>query len=239
MSRGQRLAERSHHRFDTAQGPNTESDPAKHVEALRLSSVLTETYRHMYRPTSAMVNPKDVIERLNQAGVKFVLMGTHGIGGWRDEPRATQDVDILVQKRHHRKAVNALRQAYPELTVQDQVAVTRFIDPATGKGVIDLLRPLEPVYQIVFKNTISIEDTHSIPDLEMALVSKFAAMISPNRPEDKKYIDAGDIINMVGCNREDIDTEKLRRLGEAVYLGGGAEVVKLVEDIKAGRRLHL
>ncbi len=212
---------------------------ARHAEALRLSSMLTETYRRMYRPTAVMINPEDVIQVLNQAGVKFVLIGTHGIGGWRDEPRATQDVDILVQKRHHRKAVTALRQAYPELLAEDQPAVTRFIDPATGKGVIDLLRPLEPVYQTVFKNTIPVGDTHRIPDLEMALVSKFAAMISPTRPEDKKYIDAGDFINMVRSNRDDIALEKLRRLGEAVYNGGGAEVVRFVENIKAGRRLQL
>jgi hypothetical protein len=193
----------------------------------------------MYRPTSVMINPEDVIQVLNQAAVKFVLMGTHGIGGWRDEPRATQDVDVLVQRRHCRKAVTALRQAYPALTVNDQPADTRFTDPTTGKGVIDLVKPVEPVYQMAFKNTVAVGETHRIPDLEMALVLKFAALISPNRPDDKKYIDAGDFINVVRCNRDGIDREKLRRLGEAVSSGGGSEVVKFVEDVLAGRRLQL
>src|SRR5262249_3675232 len=159
---------------------------------------------------------EEIIQVLNKAGIKFVLMGTHAMSGWRDEPRATQDVDVLVQKRFHRKAVTALGQTYPDLTVQDLPAVTRFLDPATGKSVIDLMRPMELVHRTVFKNTVPVGDTHWIPNLEMALVCKYAAKISPNRLDDKQYIDAGDFINMVRTNQDDLDTEKLRQLGETV-----------------------
>ena len=31
-----------------------------------------------------MVTPEDVIAVLNEAGVRFVLMGTHGISGWSE-----------------------------------------------------------------------------------------------------------------------------------------------------------
>jgi hypothetical protein len=164
-----------------------------------------------------------------------VLIATHGIGGSRDEPRARQDVDVLVQARYQRKAVEALRRAYPSLVIENVTAVTRFIDPRIGKSVIDLIKPTQAIYRMVFKNTIRVRATHEVPDLEMALVSKYAAMISPNQ----EYIDAGDFINMVTTNADEIDLAKLRRLGNPVYKGGGKEVQGFVEDVKAGRRLRL
>jgi hypothetical protein len=211
----------------------------RHLEALHTSSELTLLFRRMYQREAAMVRPEDVIAALHRAGVNCVLMGTHGLGGWRSEPRATQDVDVLVTKRDIRKALRALRQAYPDLEVNDTPVVTRFTDPATRKVVIDVMKPTLPVYQIVFRYTIPVGDTHRIPDLEMALASKFAAMVSPNRDPDKKLIDAGDFVNVVRHNRSDIDLAKLLRLGDKVYPGGGEEIRRIVEDIDAGRPIQL
>src|SRR6516225_5621358 len=81
------------------------SPTTRHRIALTKSSQLTTIFRRMYKPKAAMITPEAVIKILNKAKVKFVLMGTHGIGGWRSEPRATQDVDVLILKSHHRKAV--------------------------------------------------------------------------------------------------------------------------------------
>ncbi len=148
-----------------------------------------------------MVKPEKVIATLHQAGVCCVLMGTHGLGGYRSEPRATQDVDVLVKKKDIRKAVRALRAAYPKLLVQDTPVVTRFIDPATDKPVIDVMKPTQQVYQVVFRYTIPVGKTHRIPDLEMALASKFAAMVSPNRTAAKKMMDASDFIDVFNHNR--------------------------------------
>ena len=166
-------------------------------------------------------------------------MGTHGLGGWRSEARSTQDVDVLVPKKDVRKAVKALRERYPDLEVSDTPVVARFLDPTTGKGVIDVMKPITPVYQMVFRHTIPVGDTHRIPDLEMALASKFAAMISPNRAADKKMIDAGDFINVVQHNRGNLDVEKLMRFAEKVYPGGDAEIRGMIEDIDAGRTIQL
>ncbi len=214
-------------------------DAARHLEALRTSSMLTQWYRRMHRRHAAMVTPEGVIAALHRAGVRCVLMGTHGLGGWRSEPRATQDVDVLVTKKDLRKAVRALAQAYPGLEIEDTPVVARFIDPATGKPVIDVMKPTQAVYQLVFRHTLPVGDTHRIPDLEMALASKFAAMVSPNRLPDKKLIDAGDFVNVIGHNRNNIDLQKLKRLGDKVYPDGGTEILRLVEDIDAGRPFQL
>jgi hypothetical protein len=216
------------------------ADPVRqHLDALRTSSQLTLTFRRMYQREAAMVTPEDVIAVLHQAGVNCVLMGTHGLGGWRSEARATQDVDVLVTKKDVRKAVRALRAAYPDLEVTDTPVVTRFIDPASGRPAIDVMKPTQTVYQVVFRHTIPVGDTHRIPDLEMALASKFAAMVSPNRTRAKKIIDAGDFVDVVTHNRGDLDLQKLKKLGDKVYPNGGAEIIRLIEDIDTGRPIQL
>ena len=213
------------------------SKKARHSMALRKSSRLTAIFRRMYKPKAAMISPEAVIKILNKAKVKFVLIGTHGIGGWRSEPRATQDVDVLVRKSHHRKAVAAVKRAFPDLQVQDLPAVTRFVDPLDGKPVIDLMKPEDDFYREVFKDPVRVGRTHLIPNLEAAIASKYAAMISPHRPAEKKALDEGDFISMVAQNYEVIDLALLFSLGEMVKTNGGVEIQRFVEQAKAGQRL--
>jgi hypothetical protein len=212
---------------------------AEHRRALRISSDLTQTYRRMYKPMAAYVKPEKLIHILNKAKVKFVLMGAHGISGWRYEPRATQDVDVLIRKSHHAKAMKAVKKAFPNLTVQDLPAVTRFLDPLDGKPVIDLMKPEEDLYQEVFKNPVKVGKTHYVPNLEIAIACKYAAMISPHRNAEKKLSDAADFTSMAAHNYDDISQDILVSLGEMAKNGGGPEILKWVEDAKAGRIIPL
>ncbi len=211
----------------------------RHLEALGTSSELTCYFRRMYQPMAAQIRPEAVIEILHEANVRCVLMGTYGISGWRSEPRATQDVDVLVPRRALRKAVQALMDAFPQLTVSSTPAVIRFLDPVTKQVVIDVMVPAEPLYRVAFRYAIPVGTSHRIPDLEMALASKFAAMLSPMRETDKKMIDAGDFINMVRHNREAIKLPKLERLAERVRPGGGAQILEMIREIDAGRTLRV
>jgi len=190
----------------------------------------------MYRPGATMYFPEEIIPVLNKAGVRFLLMGTHGVGAWRSEPRATQDVDFLIAARDHAKAVRAIRAAYPELEVIEGVVVTRFKDKDLDKVVIDLMRPNQPLFKVAFRNTIEIKDKkYRAPNLEMALASKFAAMVSHHREPRKKHIDIGDFMDIVLFNRDAIDRSKLAKLGDRVYPKGGLEILKLVDDTLEGR----
>lgn len=209
-----------------------------HGEALRISSEITRTLRRMYRPEVSMISPSDVMPVLNEAEVPFILMGNYGLTGWRDEPRATQDVDVLVRKRDHRKALRAIHEAFPFLEVRDFAVVTRFVDPITAIPLIDLMKPNQPLFKVAFRQTVLVEEGYRIPNLEFALACKFAAMVAPNRADEKKFLDAADFTSIVKKNQSAIHLRRLRRLGELVYPSGGAEVAELVENIKAGRRIE-
>lgn len=211
----------------------------EHWQALQIGSEVTRWFRKDREPNVLNVTPENVIAALNAAGIVCVLMGTHGINVYRDQARATQDVDILVTKRDIRKAVRTLKESFPYLETAENSAVVRFIDPVTQKAVIDLMKPTSEGIRIAFRHAVAIGKSHRIPDLEMAIVSKFLAMIAPNRKQSKRLIDAGDLTNMVEHNRKSLDLEKLRRIGDKVQLHGGSKILKLVEEIDAGRPIQL
>jgi hypothetical protein len=77
-----------------------------------------------------------------------------------------------------------------------------------------------------------------IPSLEMALVMKFAPMVSPNRLEEDKLQDIHDFIYMVKANPV-IDSRLLEELGEMTYPGGGKEILDLVGKVRSGKNLIL
>jgi hypothetical protein len=210
-----------------------------HQRSLVTGAALAGFYRDMYRPGATMVSPKKVIRVLNDAKVRFVLMGTHGLSGWRSKARATEDVDVLIARRDHGKAVRVLGEAFPKLTVEDGAILTRFKDPASGEPRIDLMKPLQKVYQLVFRHTHQVGESHRVPDLEMALISKFAAITSPHRERLRKMQDATDFADILLHNQEDVDLSKLVRLAEQVYAGRGNEVTTLTQDILAGRPMVL
>jgi hypothetical protein len=189
---------------------------------------------------ATMLALQDVIRVLNEAEVQFVLIGAHGLAGWLRKPRATQDVDVVVSERHLKKATRALVSAFPNLEPIDLEVAIRFKDRDSGTIVIDVVKP-RALYRSTFKNTHPVSaggQTYRIPSLEMALAMKFAAMVSPNRADEDKYVDAGDFIRMVKGNLE-LNQTKLVELGELVYGGGGADLVEMIRKVRAGERLVL
>jgi len=203
--------------------------------SLQTSTALSKLY------VRNMITPDEVIAVLNRAKISFVLVGLHGLAGWLKEPRATQDVDVIVALKHVKKAVKLLLAAFPSLEPDDQEVVVRLRDKATGEVHIDVMRPIQPPHRDIFKNTCEAGNKrlpYRVPSLEMALVLKFAPMISLTRADKDKYQDAHDFILLVEKNPE-LDLEKLEKLGELVYNGGGKEVLEMVRRVRAGEKLKL
>ncbi len=212
--------------------------PLKHLQALQTSSLLTARWYRMQRPEATMYEPEEIIRLLNKAKIKFVVVGTHGIVGWRSTTRATQDTDVLVALAHYDRAVRIVRKAFPELQVAQWKKVTRFKDLVTGEVVIDILNPVDELFKSTFRYSIAAGKSHRVPDLEMALALKYAAMISPYRPYDKKLIDGGDFVNIVMHRHAEIKLTKLKKLAEKVFDGAGADIANMIADIKAERPIR-
>jgi hypothetical protein len=215
-------------------------EPAMNLHDLHRSGLATSIAISEYYVKN-FIQPLEVVRVLNAAGVRFMLVGLHGILGWMRKPRATQDVDVLVAARHHKKAVTALLAAFPHLEEYDLPVVTRLRDRDTKEVAIDVMKPNQQPFRDALKHTREVASaglTYQIPSLEMALTMKFAPMISLHRQDEDKHLDAHDFINIVKSN-PDIDLEKLAEFGELVYTGGGQEIVEKVKQIRAGEKLIL
>lgn len=210
------------------------------VQDIHSRSLATSTALMEYYVKKAIV-PATVISLLNEAGINFMLVGAHGLGGWTKKPRATEDVDVLVATRHLKKAVRILLEAFPHLEADDFEVVTRLRDRETREVAIDVMKPNQPLYRVALKHTQAVSaegQTYKIPTLEMALAMKFASMISLNRQDPDKYQDAADFGRMVYANPE-INLERLAELGDLVYPEGGKELLEKVRQIRAGEKMNL
>ena len=212
--------------------------PVDHHAALESVRFLTRSQYQMHRPDAFLVDPCDLMAALNNAVVSFVLIGQHGISGWLSSPRATRDVDAVVADADFQRAISTIEDKWRLLTVVDVPIACRFLDPTDGQAVIDLFRPIG-LLRDVFANCVHVDCRYNVPNLEMALAAKFGAMRSPDRDLPQRYADAGNFAEMVTRNHARIDFDRLRRLGDAVYPGGGDEILRFVEDVKAGRMLRL
>src|SRR5438132_4054358 len=119
------------------------SDPAEFIATTSLLS----SYQVMNAIPAA-----GVIQTLNKNGIKFVLVGAHGSAGWRQESRATEDVDIVVMARHQKKTVRALLAAFPQLEADDQEVVTRLAERDSKRVRIDVMKTNQPLYSAALKN---------------------------------------------------------------------------------------
>ena len=187
------------------------------------------------------LSPLDVIRVLNREKISFVLVGAYGLSGWMTQARATEEVDVVVALKHVKKATRLLLEEFPFLEADDQEVVVCLRDKVSTDVLIDLMKPTQPHLRAIFKHTEKVElkkQTYRIPTIEMALVLKFAPMISLARIDRKKFIDAHDFMDMVQRNSE-LDEELLQTLGDLVYNGGGKAIVELVRKVRAGEKLTL
>ena len=67
------------------------------------------------------------------------------------------------------------------------------------------------------------------PTVEAAIVSKYAALVSPFRHADKRDYDSGDMRRIIKANANKIDLEVLSGLAAQVWEGGGEEIKKYLE----------
>ncbi len=70
------------------------------------------------------ISPVDVARLFRRARVPYVLVGDHAINLYTGRPRATRDVDVIVNAPV--KARRAIEAAFADLEVEEHPVVTRF-----------------------------------------------------------------------------------------------------------------
>ena len=211
-------------------------------DAVRECAYLSAEYRRRWNMPEISLDK--IIAALRAKKIPFVLTGAYGIATWTGRPRSTHDVDILVKSgRNHARAVKAVQALYPDLELRSFAGLAAFFVPGETESVIDVVYPHRNDIAETLATAIWIEDKgkrYRIPALEAALANKYGAMLSLGRDPIKRGQDGVDFATMVKHSmdkgRDPIDLERLAELGELVWPGGGGEeVVRLVEESKAGK----
>ena len=164
-------------------------------------------------------------------------MGLHGYVGYMPMPRAIQDVDIMVPYSQKDKAAKAIAERWPMLEKRSLSQVVRFMDPGdpdevgNPKPVIVIMLPWSEFQKTILLDHVLIdpESGNRIPTVEAAIVSKYAALISPHRNIDKREYDAGDMRRIMKANSTRLHRDQLSSLAAQVWEGGGLEIVKYLE----------
>jgi hypothetical protein len=200
--------------------------------------LIRSTQIAQFQLAEQFISPLEVIRVLTREKISFVLVGAFGLVGWM-RARASEDVDVIVAARQVKKTVRLLVEAFPQLIDEDHDVVVRLRDKVSQEVSIDVMKPIQPPYRAIFKHTIKVisgTESYRVPNLEMALVCKFASMVSLHRADERKMQDATDFMEIVKKNL-DINLESLHELGDLVFNGGGKKVVEMVRKVRAGEKL--
>ena len=158
-------------------GVDTRPSPLPFAQCIALSSQLSKLPmigREQPWEVIRMV-PADVVPLLAAAKIDFMLVGAHGASGWMLEPRATQDVDILIRPKDKTKATHAILAKFSDLNIEKFPDVWRF--GKEGQVLLDLMLSNAIFLKRVLKEFEYIRiKGHQIkvPKVECALAMKFA-----------------------------------------------------------------
>lgn len=214
------------------------TQPVGHAVGLEIANHITFHFRETWRPLSMKITPNQVIETIVAGGVtNWVLMGLYGYVGYLSQPRATQDVDVMVAREQRDAAVNAISTRWPMLEIRDSPIVVRFADPGETHGgqapqvVIDIMLPNDDCQLNILSDCVWIDPAtgHRLPTREAALAAKYSAIVSPYREWGRKQQDAVDFRSIVLPEPALIDRNEAHRLGELIFPGGGNELLEFIQ----------
>ncbi len=203
-----------------------------HSRSLATSTALTLYY------VPDFVSPLEVTRVLDAAGIAFLLVGSHALGGWTRKPRSCDEVEVLSPRPA--AVVGALRRAFPSLRVRAGGEVTRLRFPGPPPGGICVWQCPGPFLRAAFEEAYPVKlegQCVRIPSLELALAMTHRRMRDPTGDMSDRYQHAHDFLCLAQTNSE-IDFHKLSAFGD--LCGGHAEELTVeVRRVRAGQKLTL
>jgi hypothetical protein len=210
-------------------------------EALLRQSVRIARAQRQLMPTWGLISPFDIIRHLNLSSIRFLLVGSFGMCGWRNQARAAGYSEIVVGKSVLNKATSAILERFPRLKKEESERAIDLVHTTKGNVAINIAKSSSSLFSDAFGDAVKMEGKaakYKIPSLEMSIALTYAEMTSPNTELALRYQAAHDLICIVNAN-EMIDEEKLLRLEALIPPDSGSELVESVKLIQRGEKLRL
>ncbi|MFO0969021.1 MAG: hypothetical protein U0793_26000 [Gemmataceae bacterium] len=205
-----------------------------HWRAIRTSGWLTGLFRRQFEKKTLNATPERILNVLKSSRIRCVLIGVVGMAGWRSQPRASGDVDILVARSNFSKAVSRLRGEFRLLRVtRDKGKATFDWRGRFGwDSIIDVFKPSDRLLREAYSDPIVLPNGVRIARLEVALATKYRNATNATREWGDKYQDAADLGDSFRQSEPYVDMGILRKLADVVRPNGGLRLVRFLNHLK-------
>jgi hypothetical protein len=180
----------------------------------------------------------DFLNRLEQEGIDWALVGAEAINLHHGNPRATVDVDIVVRSKHIPKIRKVLRETCARVE-DSEVHLKGTLSPPPVELTIDVIKSQShPLFEEALDHKIEIQGLLT-PRLEALLALKFLSVVSPWRAREDKLQDVADFIKAYKGNVKTIDRGLLIALASRAHEKAGPEFATFLDAVENDRPITI
>jgi len=175
-----------------------------------------------------------VISEINKANIPCVVIGGIVVGCHTGRPRATQDLDLIVDHEPGKAVLNRIGKIVGAEKVEKYDSFLSFVvdSPIGSREIVDLITSKAGSYGMVFDNYLEIMISGvsiKIPTVEMMIVLKHTAAVNPIRTKSKQAQDWADIFAMLDVNKK-INVQAVIRMANSVVPGFGDDLKRAIRN---------
>lgn len=182
---------------------------------------------------------RGIFSRFDLEKIHWVLVGAGAINFYSRRPRATQDVDLIVEAAHLSRAASIAQTVMGRGTRRENRGTHVTLHSPVSPLIVDLIRSDQhALFQTALKEKRRRKGVR-IPPLEVILALKYLSAVSPYRHVDDKRQDLVDFARVLRANGERVNKGRLIDLGAQAHERARAEIARLIDDIEHDRPITL
>lgn len=174
-----------------------------------------------------------VIRVLERTGVRWTVVGAHAVNTYA-EPRATVDIDLVIDARMLPAALDALEREFGELVVDDIGAAERVKNLS-----VDLIRSDNHVMFRAALDEALDRGGVRVPPPELLIALKFLAACSPWRRAAERAQDIADLIKVYEAVGTTLDRDRMFGYASQIYPRAEQELADLLDRIERGEKISI
>lgn len=180
-----------------------------------------------------------VLTQFETARIDWVVVGTSAIDLYSPKPRATSNVEIIVEERGFAQAMSLTREALGRRVRTVDHGTHVILTTPRSPLEIDLIRAGQhALFETALKERRKVKGVR-IPKIEAILALKYLSAISPFRSLDDKHQDIADFVRAWRANRDRVHKAHLIDLGALAHDRGRQEIARLIDDIEHDRPITI
>lgn len=174
-----------------------------------------------------------VVARLDRIGAAWTLVGAHAVNVYV-RPRATVDLDFVVDGRMLKRILAALEEEFGPLQTTDIGAALRVVNLS-----LDFIRSdNHPLFRAALDRGEVVGGAR-VPPPELLVTLKFLSAVSPWRKPGERKQDAADLINVYQSAGADFDRGAAARYAAGIYPGADGDFTAVLDRIDRGEDVQL